>query len=96
MAENSEQKLAAPTPVAWVSFFQMVRQLEARSGQRVGTDTKPSQEPVAFKVDTDANFPAAELAKMTVDAAPPTLAVSFFGLFGASGALPYHSPTVHA
>ena len=68
----------------------MVRQLEARSGQRVGTDTKPSQEPVAFKVDTDANFPAAELARMTVDAAPPTLAVSFFGLFGASGALPYH------
>jgi type VI secretion system ImpH/TssG family protein len=73
-----------------VSFFQMVRQLEARSGQRVGTDTKPAQEPVSFKVDVDANFPAAELAKMTDDTVPPTLAVSFFGLFGASGALPYH------
>lgn len=68
----------------------MVRQLESRSGKQIGMDSKPLEEPVAFKVDVDANFPAAELAKMSVDTTPPTLAVSFFGLFGASGALPHH------
>lgn len=96
MTDSEDHSNIAHVPVAWVSFFQMVRRLESQSGRRIGTDTQPRDEPVNLRVDVDANFPVAELAKwtdgnkLTDGLAKPTLAVSFFGLFGASGALPHH------
>ncbi len=50
----------------------------------------PHLEPVVLKADPDAQFPATEVANWNVHTEPPEVLVSFFGLFGPSGALPQH------
>ncbi len=50
----------------------------------------PQQEPVVLKADPDAQFPASEIANWNAQTDPPEVTVSFFGMFGPSGALPQH------
>jgi type VI secretion system protein ImpH len=66
----------------------MLQKIQQR---RLGEDLKPDEEPVRLACDEKTRFPAAEVA--TFQALPnevPKIEVSFFGMFGASGALPYH------
>jgi type VI secretion system protein ImpH len=84
-------------------FFQAVRILEAaarrkrgRSGAPpalVGTRADPRSEPVRFLVHQSTTFPTTEIEHLVAGddaAAPPRMAVSFFGLTGPSGVLPQH------
>lgn len=67
-----------------------MRLLERQSGRRVGSDLKPELEPVRLRANSDPQFPATEITKCDLSTEPPELWVSFFGLFGPSGALPRH------
>ncbi len=83
-----------------VSFCQMLRDLQIRSGKRIGYDLRPmspqdeprrqsdKEEPVRLRTELGAEFPANELANWYPETG--TLEVSFFGLFGPCGALPQH------
>jgi type VI secretion system protein ImpH len=76
--------------VQTVHFFQLVRSIEREFGVQVGSDLRPQDEPVHFRADLDAQFPSNEIANWNGSSDPPEVYVSFFGLFGASGALPHH------
>jgi|LakMenEpi03Aug12_release.lakeMendotaPanAssembly.Ray.scaffolds.fasta_scaffold13796_5 type VI secretion system protein ImpH len=78
------------TPATWRSFYQVIRDVEQRSGVKLGSDVRFEKEPVRLLVDAESTFPVAELAKIRQGVTKPELEVSFFGLFGASGALPKH------
>ncbi len=73
-----------------VSFCQFLRCLQIEKGTRIGTEAELSKQSCKLVVDLDASFPANELAAWMQSETRPKLAVSFFGLFGASGALPHH------
>lgn len=75
-------------------FFQAVRLLErlAPARQAVGNEGAPGTEAVRFRVETGLAFPASEVSAMTraaEPANPPQLTVSFLGLTGPMGVLPY-------
>lgn len=76
--------------VRYVNFYQLVRSIERETGLRLGSDLPSTQEPVVLRADPDASFPAVEVARWDSQAETPEVLVSFFGMFGASGALPLH------
>lgn len=89
MTDSKETATDDMFEATWLSFYQVIRNLEQESKVRIGSDEKIEKEPVRILVDAEATFPVAELAKIRhVD--KPELEVSFFGLFGASGCLPRH------
>ncbi len=95
MSESSEIQSQNPQSpksrsIRLVDFFEAVRRIERSSGLRLGTDLKPSQEPVVIKADVDLHFAPTEVASFTDEQSPPELRVAFYGLFGPSGALPHH------
>lgn len=75
-------------------FFQAVRLLAAVSpGRRpVGLDHLPQEEVVRFRGHPALHFPASEIFEIEppTEERPPTMEVTFFGLFGPQGALPDH------
>ncbi len=85
-SNHEEDSHGRETPL--VSFCQLLRRLQIESGKRVGYDLPPTEEPVRLRCDLTATFPINELAHWYADR--QTLEVSFFGMFGASGALPQH------
>jgi len=76
--------------VSQVNFYQLVRSIERETGLRLGGDLMPHQEPVVLKADPDAQFPVSEIADWNAQKEPPEVSVSFFGMFGPTGALPQH------
>lgn len=77
-------------------FFQAVRLLERLDGGRrpVGGEGPPGLEAVRFRADTGLAFPASEVPAIappppTDPDRPPMLTVSFMGLTGPMGVLPY-------
>jgi type VI secretion system protein ImpH len=76
------------------SFFKAVQLLETMSPGtgEVGEALDPSQEPVRFSVPPGLSFPASEITALqpgTEDGEPASMAVTFMGLLGPSGVLPY-------
>ena len=76
-------------------FFQAVRLLERAATLRgpVGRDEAPAGEAVRFRARASFAFPASsiqELRPPQADDRPPELVTNFFGLTGATGALPTH------
>jgi type VI secretion system protein ImpH len=82
-------------------FFQAVRLLErlargsgASAHQPVGLDHPPQQEVVRFRAHNALSFPASPIHELRSQAdaptAPPEMVVSFMGLTGATGVLPFH------
>lgn len=75
------------------SFFQAVHLLESLSPGRepLGTGLAPNREAVRFTVKPSLAFPAAEIAGLVDNGAekPSDMAVTFLGLIGPSGVLPY-------
>jgi type VI secretion system protein ImpH len=90
MARKQKLDSHSIASVRHVNFYQLVRSIERETGLRLGSDLKPNQEPVVFKANPDGQFPASEVASWNSELDPPEVKVSFFGLFGASGALPQH------
>jgi type VI secretion system protein ImpH len=87
VSEYLSQKLPA------VSFIQFLRCLQIESGRRIGNESLVENQSVRLVPDLELSFPAVELSSWTESTekeSRPRLAVSFFGLFGASGALPNH------
>ena len=79
-----------------VSFCQFLRCLQIEKGTRIGMEVKLSKQSCKLVVDLDSSFPANELASWMQSETRPKLAVSFFGLYGASGALPFGAGGVRA
>ncbi|MFN6160810.1 MAG: type VI secretion system baseplate subunit TssG [Planctomycetota bacterium] len=76
-----------------VQFVQFLRCLQRESGTRIGDVVPLSSQPVRLVPDVEPAFPVSELSwwkEAASDAARPTLAVNFFGLFGPCGVLPNH------
>lgn len=74
-----------------VGFCQLLRCIQIEHGTRVGMVRELEKQPFQLIAELDSNFAANELSQWIPSASPrPKLAVSFFGLFGASGALPEH------
>ena len=73
-----------------VSFCQLMRCIQIEHRTRIGMEREISKQSVQLIADLDANFPSNELASWTPTDGRPKLAVSFFGLFGPSSALPNH------
>lgn len=75
------------------SFFEAVHLLETLQGKRpgLGEGMDPSSEPVRFSVRPDLVFPASEIEAIepSGDGSPPRMNVTFMGLVGPSGVLPY-------
>ena len=90
MAKKQKLESHPAATVRNVNFYQLVRTIERETGLRIGSDLKPDQEPVVLKADPDAQFPAAEVASWNSQTDPPEVKLSFFGMFGPSGALPQH------
>ena len=90
MARKQKLESQPAETVRNVNFYQLVRSIERETGLRIGSDLKPQQEPVVLKADPDAQFPAVEVASWNSQTEPPEVKLSFFGLFGPSGALPQH------
>jgi len=84
--DTATDEMFEPT---WLSFYQVIRNLEQESKVRIGSDEKVEKEPVRIYADAESTFPVAELAKIR-HSVKTELEVSFFGLFGASGCLPRH------
>ncbi|MCW5746301.1 MAG: type VI secretion system baseplate subunit TssG [Alphaproteobacteria bacterium] len=62
----------------------------SRHGAPVGRDAHPAQEALRFVAEAAMAFPAAELTSYREEAgSPPTLGVSFIGMHGPSGVMPY-------
>lgn len=90
MSSDERQITADPAEVTWLSFYQVIRNIEQDSKTRIGTDIKVETEPIRLVADAESTFPVAELAKMRQGTGKTELEISFFGLFGASGCLPRH------
>ncbi|MEQ1827164.1 MAG: type VI secretion system baseplate subunit TssG [Pirellula sp.] len=76
-----------------VSFTQLLRCLQIETGTRIGDEAVLEKQAVRLVPILDLNYPSCELADWQEPGAGesrPRLAVSFFGLFGPSGALPDH------
>lgn len=76
-----------------VTFVQLLRCIQIESKRRIGGDPSPENQAVRLVADADANFPANELSSWAdgaIEGKRSTLGVTFFGLFGPSGALPDH------
>jgi type VI secretion system protein ImpH len=76
-------------------FFQAVRLLLRLfpEQQRVGNDAKPSEEVVRFGSRVSLEFPASaihQIAKPKQPETPAHMTVTFFGLMGTQGVLPFH------
>lgn len=90
-ASPSASELPPALPPRHVPFFAALRKIQSDRAALVGRDTRPAQEPVRLRAEVGLSYPATELAKATTDASGRViLEVSFFGLFGPSGALPQH------
>jgi type VI secretion system protein ImpH len=77
------------------NFFQAVRVLERASPSRkpVGRDAQPADEVARFRSHLSLAFPPAQIVTLdppVEDRRCPLLTVTFFGLYGPSGALPTH------
>ncbi|MDZ4850401.1 MAG: type VI secretion system baseplate subunit TssG [Pirellulaceae bacterium] len=90
MARKQELESHPAGKVKEVNFYQLMRSIEREAGLQLGGDLKYQQEPVILRADPDAQFPATEVAYWNSQQEPPEVIVSFFGLFGPSGALPQH------
>lgn len=80
-------------------FFQAVRLLERLRPERsrVGGFGDPADEVVRFSVPATTAFPPSEIAALEMpDAGPARMTVSFMGLTGPSGVLPYHYTSLAA
>lgn len=75
------------------AFFKAVHLLETLAPEkaRLGEGLDPAQEPVRFTVPPGLTFPAADISALEpgAAAAPATMAVTFLGLLGPNGVLPY-------
>ena len=74
-------------------FFQAVRMVLRATGTTLGEDLSPREEAVRLRAEASEAFPASEIARVSPgdEADPrPVFDVSFFGLYGPSGALPLH------
>ncbi len=90
MTRKPELDTHAAESIREVDFFQLIRTIERETGLRLGSDLKPNEEPVVLKADPDAHFAATEVCSWNNQTEIPEVKVSFFGLFGPSGALPQH------
>lgn len=73
--------------------FQAVRLLQSLHPDKgLGGDMLPSEECVRFRTQLALHFAPSEIARLTppTEISPAKMTVSFFGLFGAQGALPRH------
>lgn len=75
------------------SFFKAVELLETLSAEkkRLGQALVPGEEAVRFSVPAQLNFPASDISGLELATAdqPASMEVTFLGLIGPSGALPY-------
>jgi type VI secretion system protein ImpH len=84
-------------------LLEQICAIQGRPSKSVGCDALPTEEFIRFAALVSRSFPPSEVAKLTHLADPqeaeavdseaankPTLTVSFMGLFGPSGVLPYH------
>jgi type VI secretion system protein ImpH len=76
------------------SFFEAVHLLESMmpGKERLGASLEPSNEPVRFSVPPGLSFPPCEISDLqrgSEDGLPAEMSVTFMGLLGPSGVLPY-------
>lgn len=75
------------------SFFKAVGLLEAMQPAKapLGATLEPHKEPVRFRVRPGLGFPASDISGLNVesDLQPATMEVTFLGLVGPAGVLPY-------
>ncbi len=80
-----------------LSFFRAVQLIELLDSRRkVGESLSPSEEPVRFKVKPGLGFPPSDIVSVreTAEEKSVEMQVSFMGLLGAAGALPYWYTTL--
>jgi type VI secretion system protein ImpH len=94
LGELFEQVAAAPHRY---DFFQLMRRVEALAAHlpRLGTASRPAEEPIRLGQDVSLAFAPAPLAALTpahprVQSDAPRLSQRFFGLLGPNGPLPLH------
>jgi len=73
-----------------VSFCQFLRCIQIEHRSRIGMVKELDQQPVQLIASLDSSFAANEIVEWIQAQPRPKLSVSFFGLFGPSGALPEH------
>ncbi|MEM9284896.1 MAG: type VI secretion system baseplate subunit TssG [Pseudomonadota bacterium] len=75
--------------IANLSFFQLIRQVEAATGEKLGGRASPLEEPLRLGAAPASRFPSADLA--SIEAAEPIrVTTNVIGLTGPSGVLPLH------
>lgn len=70
-----------------MSFFQLIRLIEAVSGERLGTATAPADEPIRLKAAVNNRYPGSDFS-LVKEGMPPIARLNHFGLTGPSGTLP--------
>ena len=75
--------------IANLSFFQLIRQIEAATGQKIGGRSLAAEEPIRLGAAPASRFPAAEIASLE-GPGPINISTNVFGLTGPSGVLPLH------
>lgn len=73
-----------------VSFCQLLRCIQIEHGSRIGMVRDLEGQPLQLVASLDSSFAPNEIVEWTPAEPRPKLSVSFFGLFGPSGALPEH------
>ncbi len=73
-----------------VSFCQLLRCIQIEHGTRVGMVKELEKQSFQLIADLDSSFAANEIVEWIPAELRPKLSVSFFGMFGPSGALPEH------
>ena len=86
---NPDLKTLSEAEVANLSFFQLIRGIEAQSGQRLGGRSRPDEEPVRLGAAAASRFPLAEVTSVKGDV-PLHITTNVIGLTGPSGVLPHH------
>ncbi|MEO1658095.1 MAG: type VI secretion system baseplate subunit TssG [Pseudomonadota bacterium] len=75
--------------VANLSFFQLIRQIEATTGHKIGGRAMPAEEPLRLGAAPASRFPSSDIASIS-GTAPLDITTNAIGLTGPSGVLPLH------
>ncbi|MEM6912495.1 MAG: type VI secretion system baseplate subunit TssG [Pseudomonadota bacterium] len=87
--EEPDLTMLSQDEVANLSFFQLIRRVEMRTGQRLGGRAMPMTEPLRLGAAPSSRFASSEIVSIE-PTEPVSVTMNVIGLTGPSGVLPLH------